>query len=156
MELNLFEASPLILEKIKSLCGLLWQGKKEYEQVAANIHDKELRHAILMLAQENNQYARELSSQIETLGGVPPKENIYEASAEAKIFHDENEILAFCKLNETKMLEVYRDILNESFLYEGLRKMIRYQLNGILCAFTQLKLLNSFSNLKRHRKQLIS
>jgi len=155
MELNVFKASPLILEKIKSLCGLLWQGKKEFEQIAANIRDKELRRAILMLAQENNQYARELSSQIETLGGVPPKENIYEPSTEAKIFHDESEILTFCKLNETKMLAVYREILNESFLYEGLRKMIRYQLNGTLCAFTQLKLLNSFSNLKRTRKQLI-
>jgi hypothetical protein len=46
-------------------------------------------------------------------------------------------------LNERKMVSAYRDILNESFLYDGLRKLIRYQLNGILCSFTQLRLLYS-------------
>jgi uncharacterized protein (TIGR02284 family) len=157
MEFKLFKASPFILEKVNLLCRLLWQGKKEYELVAANISDKELRRAILTLAQGNNQYANELSSLIETLGGVPPKENMHEPEQEisSKIFRDENEILVFCKMNETKMLEAYREILNESFLYDGLRKMIRYQLNGILCAFTQLKLLDSFGSFKESAQQFV-
>jgi len=46
-------------------------------------------------------------------------------------------------MNEKKMVFAYRDILNESLLYEGLRKMIRYQLNGVLVTFMQLRLLNS-------------
>lgn len=155
MEMNLFKASPLVLEKINLLCRLLWQGKREYETVAANISDKELQCAILALAQGNNQYANELSSQIETLGGIPPKENMLEQETKTKILGDEIEILAFCKMHEKKMLEAYREILNESFLYEGLRKMIRYQLNGTLCAFTQLKLLTSFSRVKPPRRQFI-
>src|SRR5579863_6898941 len=150
MEMKLFKASPFILEKIKLLCRLLWQGKRNYESIAANIGDKEFRCAILTLAQGNNQYARELSAQIETLGGEAPTENIYgsELRMETKTFRNENEILAFCTMHETTMVNAYREILNESFLYEGLRNMIRYQLNGILCAYTQLKLLNSFGNMK--------
>ena len=142
---NLFKAPPFILEKINLLCRLLWQGKREYEHVAANIPDKEFRRTILTLAQENNQYACELSSQIQALGGVPLDENKYESEPEAEInnFRDQNVIMAFCKINEKKMVSAYREILNESTLYEGLRKMIQYQLNGTLYAFMQLKLLNS-------------
>jgi len=157
MKLNIFKVSPLILEKINGLCRLLWEGKREFELVAANIPDKELRQAILTLAQENNQYAIELSSQIETLGGIPPKEIVHEIGQETdgNTFRDESEVLVFCKMSETKMLDAYREILNESFLYEGLRKMIRYQLNGILCAFTQLKLLSSFCNSKSHQNKIV-
>ena len=124
---------------------MLWQGKKEYEQVAATIPDKELRRTILTLAQETNQYAHELSSQIQSLSGSASTAIVEEPEMEieTKVFRDENEILSYCRMNESKMVSAYRAILNESFLYEGLRKMIRYQLNGILCAFMQLKLLNS-------------
>jgi hypothetical protein len=149
MEMKLFKASPLILEKINVLCRLLWQGKRSYESVADNISGKEFRCAILALAQTNNQYARELSSRIETLGGDPCTENMYDTDlkTDPKIFMNENEVLSFCKLNETKMVGAYREILNESFLYEGLRTMIRYQLNGTLCAYAQIKLLKSFSKI---------
>jgi hypothetical protein len=142
---NLFIASPFILEKIYLLCRLLWKGKKEYEHVAANIPDRELRRTIYTLAQENNQYACELCSQIRSLGGVPPDENNYESEPESEMnnFRDQSVIMAFCKINEKKMVSAYREILNESTLYEGLRKMIQYQLNGTLCAFMQLKLLSS-------------
>jgi uncharacterized protein (TIGR02284 family) len=142
---NLFRTPPFILEKINLLCRLLWQGKKEYEHVAANIGDKEFKRTILTLAQENNQYACELSSTVQSLGGVPPKENNYEPEPESEInnFKDQSVIMAFCKMNEKKMVSAYREILNEPSLYEGLRKMIQYQLNGILCAFMQLKLLSS-------------
>jgi len=44
-------------------------------------------------------------------------------------------------MKEKKMTGAYREILNDPNLYEGLRSMMRYQLNGILCAFAQLKLL---------------
>lgn len=142
---NLFKASPLILEKINFLYVLLQQGKKEYEQVAINISDKELRRTVLALAQENNQYSCELSSQIESLGGVVLKENTdeFEYKSIINIFNNDNEIVAFCKMNEKKMVAAYREVLNEPFLYEGLREIVRYQLNGILCEFMQLKLLNS-------------
>lgn len=147
---NLHKAQPCILEKINTICSLLRQGKKEYEQVAVSIEDEDLRNTMLTLAQESNQYACELSSQIQTLGGVPEMEKDDDADmAEAlKNLDDESKILSFCKMNEKKMIKAYQEILNESFLYDGLRKMIRYQLNEMLCIFMQVKQLKS---LKLHQ-----
>jgi uncharacterized protein (TIGR02284 family) len=142
---NIYTSSPYLLENLNYLYKMLWQGKKEYEHVAASVPDKALKRTILTLAQESNQYAHELSSQIQALGGSSPDETAIEVESlvDDKVFADENEIISYCKMNEKKMVKAYQEILNESFLYEGLRKMIRYQLNGILCAFMQLKLLNS-------------
>ncbi len=142
---NIYKAPPFLLEKMNNLCSLLWQGKKEYEQVAITMANKDLRITMLTLAQESNQYACELSSQIHTLGGIPEIEKIKEPELKDEIrnFKDEKEILSFCRMNERKMVGAYQEILNESFLYEGLRKMIRYQLNEMLCAFMQVKQLNS-------------
>ena len=142
---NLFKAPPFLLDKMNHVCKLLWQGKKEYEQVASTIDNKDLRSTMLTLALESNQYACELSSQITTLGGVAEKEknNEPELGDEIRNLNDENEILTFCTMNEKKMIGAYQEILNESFLYEGLREMIRYQLNEMLCAFMQVKQLNS-------------
>ena len=138
---NLYKAPPFLLEKMNNLCSMLWQGKKEYEHVALTMANKDLRITMLSLAQESNQYACELSSQIQTLGGVWEIEKIKEPELkdEIKNLNDVNEILTFCKINEKKMISAYREILNESFLYEGLRKMIRYQLNEMLCAFMRVK-----------------
>ncbi len=143
--INLYQAPPFLLEKMNKLCSLLWQEKKEFEQVATTITNKDLRITMLTLAQESTQYACELSSQIHTLGGVPEIEsnNEPEIRDEVKNLNDENDILTFCKVNEKKMIGAYQEILNESFLYDGLRKMIRYQLNEMLCAFMQVKQLNS-------------
>jgi hypothetical protein len=145
MELNVYQTPPVILEKINILCNLLQQDKIKYERVSATIPDKELRRTILSLAQESNQYACELSSQIQTLGGNSQKEKMdgYDPDMAGDNLYDEKDILNFCEMNEKKMVSAYREILNESYLYEGLRKLIRYQLNGILCSFTQLRLLNS-------------
>ena len=142
--INLYKAPPYLLKKINNICNLLWQGKKEYEQVADTVTDKDLRRTMLSLAQESNQYACELSSQILTLGGTPEIE-IDEAVMADKIKNviGEKEIITLCQKNEKTMLSAYREILKESFLYEGLRKMIRYQLNELLCAFMQAKQIGS-------------
>ena len=146
--INLYKAPPYLLEKINTICRLLWQGKKEYEQVAGTVTDKDLRRTMLSLAQESNQYACELSSQIHTLGGTPEIENNEAViTPEIKSLNGEEEIIALCQNNEKKLLSAYREILKESYLYKGLRKMICYQLNEMLCAFTQAE---QIGNLKFH------
>ena len=142
---DIHKAPPFLLEKMNNLCSLLLQEKKEFEQVATTVANKDLRNTMLTLAQESNQYACELSSQIHSLGGVPEIEKNNEPEQKDKIrnLNDENEILTFCKMNEKRMIGAYQEILNEAFLYDGLRKMIRYQLNEMLCAFMQVKQLNS-------------
>jgi len=142
---------PIIVEKINRLCRLLFQEQSAFEQAATHITDSALRCTVLTLAQNTHQYARELSSQVQTMrgveapGGIPISQQTVQqpATFDYGTFDNENEVLAFCKMNEKKMVFAYRDILNESALYEGLRKMIRYQLNGVLVTFMQLRLLNS-------------
>jgi len=153
IKFNLDKLSPFILDKIHALCHLLWQGKNEFEALSSTIPDKQLRWTVLALAQESNQYASELSSQLHTLAGISVKEvngvekeeDDGKANITSETLHNETEVLALCRMNENKIVRAYQDILNESFLLEGLRKMLRYQLNGVLCAFMQLKLLNSLN-----------
>ena len=142
--INLYKAPPYLLEKINYICTLLWKGKKEYEQVATNVTDKDMSRTMLALAQESNQYAYELSSQIQTLGGTPEIE-INEAMMEDEIknLNGETGIITLCEKNEKKIMSAYREILHESFLYEGVRKMICYQLNEMLRAFMQVKEIGS-------------
>ena len=152
--INLYKAPVFLLEKMNNILRLLWRGKKQYEQVAVTVADKDLRCTMLRLAQESNQYARELSSQIHTLGGAPELEKIDEnrLAEEIKNLNSDNEIISFCQKNEKKMVSAYQEILNGSLLYEGLRKMIRYQLNEMLCAFMQVKQLRS---LKLHKTNFV-
>lgn len=142
---SLNRASLSLLEKINTLYGLLLQGKRKYEQIAMIISDRDLRRTILSLAQKTNQYACELSSHLQTLGGISPEEKTrdLELGTETKTLMDENEILKFCMANEKRMVKAYHEILSDSCLYEGLRSMFHYQLNGILCAFIQTKELDS-------------
>jgi uncharacterized protein (TIGR02284 family) len=150
---NLYTAPTFILEKMNNILSLLWQGKKQYEQVAVTISDKDLRCTMLRIAQESNQYANELSSQIQVLGGSPAIEKTDEAGLgeEIKNLNSDNEIITFCQKNEKKMISAYEEILDGS-LYDGLRKMIRYQLNELLFAFMQIKQLRS---LKFHKPNFI-
>ena len=144
---NLYKASPSLLKKINTLYGLLLQGKRKYEQIATINSDRDLRRTIISLALESNQYACELSSQIQTLGGISldEKTDDPELRVETNAFEDENGILNFCMANEMRMVKAYHEILNDSCLYEGLRSMFHYQLNGLLCTFVQVKQLNSLS-----------
>ena|SRR5205085_2789452 len=142
---NLHKAPTILLEKMNTILSLLWREKKQYEQVAVAVSDKDLSCTMLRVAQESNQYAHELSSQIEALGGAPEIEKPDEAELgeEIKGLNDDNEIITFCQKNEKKIISAYEEILSGSLLYEGLRKMIRYQLNEMLCAFMQVKQLMS-------------
>ena len=139
-----------ILEKLDRLLETLQRVKKTFEQTASTINNQQIRCTILGLAQESKQYANELMSHMEILGGSreryetdskldfsnSPEKNEWECS-------EEKDRLKDCTSSEKFLLQVYREVLNEPFLYDNIRKMIRYQLNGILHSFAQLKLLNA-------------
>jgi hypothetical protein len=147
---KLFAAPSSVMGKIQRLSKLLIKEKILFEEMACHINDRALRCTVLSLAQQNNQYATELSSYIKCTGGrefpayviETPSNGALPAMAK-EIYPDESGILAYCKSNERKILLAYRRLLRESLLYEGLQKMINYQLSGILAAFMQLKLLSS-------------
>jgi hypothetical protein len=131
-----------ITRKINRLYQLLVKEKGAFEQVAGHITDNALRCTILSLAQQNNQYAVELYSYMQS-ARTPVKLIEKAADTGNNIIPDENRALAFCNSNERKLVMAYRKILKESALYEGLQKMMGYQLNGVLSASMQLKLLSS-------------
>src|SRR5215216_4435552 len=102
---NLHKAPTVLLEKMNTILKLLWREKKQYEQVAVTVSDQDLSCTMLRIAQESNQYAHELSSQIEALGGAAEMEKADEAELgeEIKSLNDDNEIISFCQGNEKKI-----------------------------------------------------
>ncbi|HXB43911.1 MAG TPA: DUF2383 domain-containing protein [Puia sp.] len=127
------------LGKLTQLLKVLQEVKKKYEAFAAGVKNTQLHQAIISLAVENNQYASELSSLIRSLGGET--ETIH-SEGEQKIGKiAEKNILAACQRTEMRLVKVYKEVLNESYVYDSLKKMISYQLNGVMCAFHKLKLL---------------
>jgi len=136
----------IILDKLTRLLNALREVKNNYEQVAKHIQNLQLRLSLLALAQESKQYANELIAHIETLGG----------KMQDKIKTDFNRVdepdsdievpgymvdLVQLKLGEQMVLKTYREVLNEPFLYDTIRQMIRYQQNGLLHCFSQIRML---------------
>ena len=98
---------------------------------------------ILALAQESNQYAAEWQSQIYTLGGETDLDKTEKQVNQVADFQNDTDIISFCDSNENKMVNAYKEMLDLPELYEGLKKMISYQLDGIHSAFMQFRLLGS-------------
>lgn len=140
--------SPSLLEKLRGLHRILMEGKVDYEQMSADISDNQLRSTVLSLAQESNQYAAEVSSQIHSLAGdfkAPIlKYNLIDADGPGS--SDEERISKVCILSEDKLLRFYKELLDEPglfSLFKGLRRMIQYQMERISGAISQLRLLQT-------------
>jgi hypothetical protein len=138
----------VILEKLIRLLTALHDVKNNYEQTALRIHNKPLRLSLLALAQESKQYANELIAHIETLGGKLGEQlktdlNRLSAVDERPMLIDGQTDLREINMGEQLLMKTYRDILNEPFLYDNIRRIIRYQQNGLMHCFSQLKVLYS-------------
>lgn len=141
---NLNRIPAFLLEKLDILFKLLKERKFEFEAFACRARNRELKKTILTLAQETNQYANELLGQIETIGGkIKPPFEIFGIPNNSVMMEDDDDILRSCEISEKKLIVAYRIILNEPFLHENLRRLIRHQLNGLIYAFMQLKLLRT-------------
>jgi uncharacterized protein (TIGR02284 family) len=127
--------------KLNQLLQAVQEVKKKFEVFASGIKNTQLHQAIISLAVENNQYASELSSLIRSLGGEAEAGNKgVEEKSDVKIA--EKNILDACEKSEKFLVSMYKEVLNESYIYDSLKKMIHYQLNGVTGAFQKLKLLN--------------
>jgi uncharacterized protein (TIGR02284 family) len=136
----------VILDKLTRLLNALQEVKNNYEQVAKRIQNRQLRLSLLGLAQESKQYANELIAHIETLGGklqdrLKTDFNKVEETVENPELPQNTEDLIQLKLGEQMVLKTYRDVLNEPFLYDTIRQMVRYQQNGLLHCFSQIRML---------------
>ncbi|HVM87000.1 MAG TPA: DUF2383 domain-containing protein [Puia sp.] len=130
------------LKNLTHLLQALQEAKKKFESFASDIKNKQLHQAIISLAVENNQYASELHSLILSLGGETEKEST-EPNNESKKKIGEKNVLAACEKSEKLLVKIYKEVLNESYVYDSLKKIISYQLRGITYAFQKLKLLKT-------------
>ncbi len=130
--------------KINRLYHLLIKEKGDFESAASRIKDNGMRWTILSLAQQSNQYATELSAYMQS-ARTPVTAAPANPGHFADIITDEKGLLVFCNSNEKKLATAYKKILKESLIYESLEKMLGYQLDGILSASKQLKLLASLT-----------
>jgi 1,2-phenylacetyl-CoA epoxidase catalytic subunit len=136
----------IILDKLTRLLNALQEVKNNFEQVAKRVQNIQLKLSLLGLVQESKQYANELIAHIETLGGklqdrIKSDFNRVDESAEISEFPNRTEDLVQLNLGEQMLLKTYRDVLNEPFLYDTIRQMIRYQQNGLLHCFSQIRML---------------
>jgi hypothetical protein len=136
----------IILDKLTRLLNALQEVKNYYEQVAKRIQNQQLKLSLLGLAQESKQYANELIAHIETLGGILQDRiktdcNRVVESTEALELPGSAVDLVGLKLGEQQVMKTYRDVLNEPFLYDTIRQMVRYQQNGLLHCFSQIRML---------------
>lgn len=151
IQASTYKAPKYLIDKLLHFLDFLKTEKEKYERAALAVSDPEMRYTITNLAQESNQYGCELLSQLRSLGaniriGQPEStpiesfRSVTEAGSDQALDHT---TLQLCRDSEKQMITAYRTILNEPFLMEDLRRLMRTQLNGILCAFLQLKLLAS-------------
>jgi uncharacterized protein (TIGR02284 family) len=136
----------IILDKLNRLLNALQEVKNHYELVAKRIQNQQLKLSILGLAQESKQYANELIAHIETLGGILQDRvktdcNRVDQSSDPQETIGSAEDLVQLKIGEQQVMKTYRDVLNEPFLYDTIRQMIRYQQNGLLHCFSQIRML---------------
>lgn len=147
---NSFHLPQHLVDRISQLMNILKTEKQKYEIASVSIiDDRQLKDSINWLAQESNQYISELSSQLKSVGAVPAidaqeeKEFLSISSTSFTETQLSSNIIQFCKESEKMMIGAYRSVLNEPYLVEGFRALMRKQLNGIMLAFLQLKLLSS-------------
>ena len=128
--------------RLTHLLRALQEAKKKFETFAGGIKNTQLHQAVIGLAVENNQYASELIALIRSLGGETAISDLEAEKKLAKSKVAEKNVLDACEKSEKRLLKVYHEVLNESYIYDNLKKMLSYQLNGVMGAFQRLKLLN--------------
>ena len=115
----------------------------EFEAFAGKLTDKWLRRTVLNLAQECNQYAHELWGQLESMTGRAAQYEETQSVPATTMFLQEDDVLESCLISEHKMISAYQGIVNEPVLDDNLRSLLRNHMNGLTCAFMQVKLLNA-------------
>ena len=140
---NAIGNSPLLIEKMNIVLHMFLEKRNDFERAAAQVPDASVKSMILALAQESNQYAAEWQSQIYTLGGETKLDQTEKQAGQVAELQNDTDILSFCDSNENKMVNAYKEMLDLPELYEGLKKMISYQLEGIHSAFMQFRLLGN-------------
>jgi len=140
-----YKAPAEVVESLKKVCEVLRDEAVDCEKAAFAVKNRGLKEGVLYFVQESQQYASELKSQIECLGGNAGNHLHFAGSTSSvsNLEKNEAELFDLISKSEERILSAYRRILNNSEILNGLRQLIRNQFNGMLCAFQQFKILNA-------------
>ncbi len=135
--------------KLQSLVSFLGQINRGFDTVAEEIDCSNLKTALIALAVESKQYAKEIRDQLQLLNVTIPLEytdqlwNRIELSVHEQAgFAKGSEIVALCNNCEVYFGKLYEEVLQEYFPYKNLKDIITYQLFATQCAFMKIRLLN--------------
>ena len=145
------KSDPVELKRLSELRRALLDGINMCGEVAFSIANSTLRKTILALEQQSSQYLNEINFQIEKLGGkandIGFQQNLALNFVEEKqkpIHNLEKQALKACRKIESSVIQLYSKMLHEQFENDSLKKLIQYQMNGIMRTTLQLKLLLKF------------
>ena len=138
---------------LEKLCGLLFfltQSKAEFEMVADEIEDCNLKTALNGLSCESAQFADEITIQLKTLGinGIAPKNffEICDGQTETQplpVDAKGDELMNICDATENTITRAYNEILKEYFPFSNLKDIMTYQVTSLKLAFLKIKTLNT-------------
>ena|SRR6476620_643803 len=141
-----------IADKFCGLLSSLAQSRNEFEMVADEVEDCNLRTALNGLSTETDLFAHEIANQLKSLGITDAlKTSYFDACLEEgnnftgspEHAGHGNELLAICNNKEHSITKAYWEILNEYVPFPTLRDIMTYQLNALKFAFMKIKMLNS-------------
>ena len=139
-----------MLEKVCGLLFFLSQSKAEFEMVADEVEDCNLKTALNGLSSESDQYANEITTQLKNLGvnGIVPKSFFENCDWQNYTLAEPtdtkgNELMSICDTTENSITKAYYEILNEYFPFANLRDIMTYQVNSLKLAFMKIKTLNT-------------
>jgi hypothetical protein len=143
------ELASNLKDKLFKVLMYLTQTKEEFEMVADEIEECNLKTALNGLSMESSLYANELCVQLQTLGislNTPSCSELTGANgmpSHATLPGKGNELHYICSKSEDVIVNAYKNILSESVSLPGIYDLMMYQLNALKCAFTKIKMLNA-------------
>lgn len=137
-------------KKITSLISYLHHIARDFEMIADEIEDKNLKNAFMSLSEEEKEFAEQLHCQGKHLGLNVAENELQlrwdisqEDYPESSLGSKYNELLHICDKSEFLFLKLYTDALKELLNFSSLKDLMVYQYNSIRTGFLKLRLLNT-------------
>ena len=140
----------IVVGKMRSLISSLQNANKAFKHIAGRCSDRKAQILVFGMATELFQSYRELSLHAQVLrGDTDFNETIFTGyqydndGLENEPPQNIDKVLEDCVYIEKGLIGEFRKLLNDHVIAGDLRKLLQEQLNGFLCAFAKIKMLNN-------------
>ena len=140
----------IVVGKMRSLISSLQNANKAFKHIAGRCSDRKAQILVFGMATDSFQSYRELSLHAQVLrGDTDFNETMFTAyqydnnALENEPSQNMDKVLEDCVYIEKGLISEFRKLLNDHVISGDLRKLLQEQLNGFLCAFAKIKMLNS-------------